>query len=45
MTGFGRTGRWFGLDHWAVTADIVVAAKGRHRAIGRSASRGVRHDP
>ena len=28
MTGFGRTGRWFGLDHWDVTADIVVAAKG-----------------
>jgi adenosylmethionine-8-amino-7-oxononanoate aminotransferase len=28
MTGFGRTGRWFGLDHWNVQADIVVAAKG-----------------
>lgn len=28
MTGFGRTGRWFGLDHWDVTADVVVAAKG-----------------
>jgi adenosylmethionine-8-amino-7-oxononanoate aminotransferase len=28
MTGFGRTGRWFGLDHWGVSADIVVAAKG-----------------
>ena len=28
MTGFGRTGRWFGLDHWATRADIVVAAKG-----------------
>ncbi len=28
MTGFGRTGRWFGLDHWKVRADIVVAAKG-----------------
>ncbi len=28
MTGFGRTGRWFGLDHWGVTADVVVAAKG-----------------
>ena len=28
MTGFGRTGRWFGLDHWNVRADIVVAAKG-----------------
>jgi adenosylmethionine-8-amino-7-oxononanoate aminotransferase len=28
MTGFGRTGRWFGLDHWGVMADLVVAAKG-----------------
>ncbi len=28
MTGFGRTGRWFGLDHWDVRADILVAAKG-----------------
>jgi adenosylmethionine-8-amino-7-oxononanoate aminotransferase len=28
MTGFGRTGRWFGVDHWGVRPDIVVAAKG-----------------
>ena len=28
MTGFGRTGTWFGLDHWGVRADILVAAKG-----------------
>jgi hypothetical protein len=28
MTGFGRTGRWFALDHWGVKADILVAAKG-----------------
>jgi adenosylmethionine-8-amino-7-oxononanoate aminotransferase len=28
MTGFGRTGRWFGLDHWNVHPDILVAAKG-----------------
>jgi adenosylmethionine-8-amino-7-oxononanoate aminotransferase len=28
MTGFGRTGRWFGLDHWDVRPDILVAAKG-----------------
>jgi adenosylmethionine-8-amino-7-oxononanoate aminotransferase len=28
MTGFGRTGRWFGIDHWGVRADIVAAAKG-----------------
>ncbi len=28
MTGFGRTGRWFGLDHWDVRADIVTCGKG-----------------
>ena len=28
MTGFGRTGRWFGLDHWGVRADVMAAAKG-----------------
>jgi adenosylmethionine-8-amino-7-oxononanoate aminotransferase len=28
MTGFGRTGRWFGADHWQVRPDILVAGKG-----------------
>ena len=28
MTGFGRTGAWFGLDHWGVRPDLLVAAKG-----------------
>ncbi|HEX6330205.1 MAG TPA: aminotransferase class III-fold pyridoxal phosphate-dependent enzyme [Actinomycetota bacterium] len=28
MTGFGRTGRWFGLDHWSVRADVVTVGKG-----------------
>jgi hypothetical protein len=28
MTGFGRTGSWFGGDHWDVRPDILVAAKG-----------------
>ena len=28
MTGFGRTGAWFALDHWGIRADILVAAKG-----------------
>ncbi|MFI5496391.1 aspartate aminotransferase family protein [Actinoplanes sp. NPDC051859] len=28
MTGFGRTGTWFGVDHWGVRPDILVSAKG-----------------
>jgi hypothetical protein len=28
MTGFGRTGVWFGMTHYAVQPDILVAAKG-----------------
>jgi adenosylmethionine-8-amino-7-oxononanoate aminotransferase len=27
MTGLGRTGRWFGLDHWNESADIVAIGK------------------
>ena len=28
MTGFGRTGEKFGLAHWAVVPDVMVAGKG-----------------
>jgi taurine--2-oxoglutarate transaminase len=28
MTGFGRTGEWFAVDHWNVVPDILTMAKG-----------------
>ena len=28
MTGFGRTGKWFGMDNWNVVPDIMTLAKG-----------------
>jgi taurine--2-oxoglutarate transaminase len=28
MSGFGRTGRWFAVDHWNVVPDLITMAKG-----------------
>jgi adenosylmethionine-8-amino-7-oxononanoate aminotransferase len=47
MTGFGRTGRWFGLDHYGIRADILVAAKGAtsgYWPFGFAAASGEVHD-
>jgi adenosylmethionine-8-amino-7-oxononanoate aminotransferase len=47
MTGFGRTGRWFGCDHWGVRPDILVAAKGAasgYWPLGLAVASGAVHD-
>jgi taurine--2-oxoglutarate transaminase len=28
MSGFGRTGEWFAIDHWRVVPDLMTMAKG-----------------
>jgi taurine---2-oxoglutarate transaminase len=28
MSGFGRTGEWFAIDHWRVVPDLITMAKG-----------------
>lgn len=28
MAGFGRTGRWFAIEHWNVVPDLITMAKG-----------------
>jgi taurine--2-oxoglutarate transaminase len=44
MTGFGRTGRWFAVDHWGVVPDIITMAKGLTSSYAPLGAVGMRHE-
>jgi taurine--2-oxoglutarate transaminase len=42
MAGFGRTGRWFSVDHWNVVPDLLTMAKGLTSAYVQLGAVGIR---
>jgi taurine---2-oxoglutarate transaminase len=42
MAGFGRTGRWFSVDHWGVVPDLITMAKGLTSAHAQLGAVGMR---
>jgi taurine--2-oxoglutarate transaminase len=42
MAGFGRTGRWFAIDHWNVVPDLMTMAKGLTSAYVQLGAVGIR---
>ena len=42
MSGFGRTGEWFAVDHWKVVPDIMTMAKGITSGYAQLGAVGVR---
>jgi taurine--2-oxoglutarate transaminase len=43
MSGFGRTGEWFAIDHWKVVPDLICMAKGLTSAYVPLGAVGLRH--
>ena len=43
MSGFGRTGEWFAIDHWKVVPDLITMAKGLTSAYVPLGAVGMRH--
>jgi taurine--2-oxoglutarate transaminase len=43
MAGFGRTGKWFAIDHWGVVPDLMTMAKGITSAYVALGAVGMRH--
>ena len=44
MAGFGRTGRWFAIDHWDVVPDLMTMAKGLTSSYLPLGAVAMRHD-
>jgi taurine--2-oxoglutarate transaminase len=44
MAGFGRTGRWFAVDHWDVVPDLMTMAKGLTSSYLPLGAVAMRHD-
>jgi len=42
MAGFGRTGKWFSVDHWGVVPDMITMAKGLTSAYVQLGALGLR---
>jgi taurine--2-oxoglutarate transaminase len=43
MSGFGRTGEWFAVDHWKVVPDLMTMAKGLTSSYVPLGAVGMRH--
>jgi taurine---2-oxoglutarate transaminase len=43
MSGFGRTGEWFAVDHWKVVPDLLTMAKGLTSSYLPLGAVGMRH--
>jgi taurine--2-oxoglutarate transaminase len=43
MAGFGRTGKWFAVDHWDVVPDLITMAKGLTSSYLPLGAVGMRH--
>jgi len=44
MSGFGRTGKWFAVDHWDVKPDLMTMAKGLTSAYAPLGAVGMRDE-
>ena len=43
MAGFGRTGRWFAIDHWDTVPDLMTMAKGLTSQLPAAGAVAMRH--